>query len=86
MKEKGKFIYIEKLETQNPPQLVRRISRLRKEAKKPLPEVTKLVDLKENLEVPSPIISSPTQDPSRRTPEIDAIQQEIYDYIEYLEK
>lgn len=36
--------------------------------------------------VSSPTFTSPPQGLGRRTPKIDRVQQEIYDYIESLEK
>lgn len=76
----------------------RRSSRPRGSMKKTLPQETKFMDLEEEPPVPSPINISPPHSPvnspihnfegspSRRSLGIDLVQQDIYDYIESLEK
>ena len=44
------------------------------------------LEAEEDSRVSLPIFISPPQSPSQRTSEIDHVQQEIYDYIESLEK
>ena len=66
--------------------------------KKIIPKETKFVSLDEETPIPSPVHISPPHSPqnspihnfegspSRKSPGIDPAQQEIYDYIESLER
>ena len=66
--------------------------------KKALSKGTELIDVDEETPIPSPVNISPTHSPqnspvyhfegspSRRSPSIDPFQQQIYDYVESLEK
>ena len=73
----------------------RRSARLNKSTKESYWQSVESVNLEEDeeLKIPSPIVPSPAlslvslpiANTVRRTPEIDLVQQEIYDYIESLE-
>ena len=66
--------------------------------KKTLPKETECISLDEETPIPSPVNTSPPHSPqnfpihnfegspNRKSPGIDPTQQEIYDYIESLEK